>query len=333
MVLNYNTQVNSIIDEPIGDLDTQQKRDSVMISLRALGRARSFDQQAGMVWRLPLQKSVLTDWMNADYTHRVGYNYFANSFDIRDSLGLPFGNIIKNTREQAINGKVDFVALYNRIKALRWANTPRTFGKNIARNPGDEEDIVIPSKSAIKAVTRLLLTLRGIQVNYSINESTTLPGFMPNPGNLGMNSINSAPGFDFISGGQDDGIRFKAAENGWLTRSTVQNTPFTQLRNQKLTYSTQLEPTKDLRIQVDGNYNRGDNYQEFFRPDQVGGAFKSQSPIRSGNYSMSFLSFMTAFSNSEAIFEEFRANRSVLISRLNKFLFSFEKELDEKNAK
>ncbi len=318
VVLNYNTQVNSIIDEPIGDLDTQQKRDSVLISLRALGRARSFDQQGGMVWRLPLQKSVLTDWMNADYTHRIGYNYFANSFDIRDSLGLPFGNIIKNTREQAINGKVDFVALYNRIKALRWANSPRTFGKNIARNPGDEDDIVIPPNNALKSVTRLLLTLRGIQVNYSINESTTLPGFIPNPGILGMNAINSAPGFDFIRGGQSDAIRFKAAENGWLTRSTVQNTPFTQLRSQKLTYTTQLEPTKDLRIQVDGNYNRGDNYQEFYRPEVAGGPFVSQSPIRSGNYSMSFLSFMTAFSNSETVFEEFRSNRAVLLSRLNR---------------
>ena len=318
MIVNYSANVNSIIDEPFGDLDTQAKRDSVMFNIRALGRAKEFDQQAGLVWRLPLQKLPLTDWMNADYTHRIGYNYFANSFNIKDSLDIPFGNIIKNTRERSINGKVDFVSLYNRIRALRWVNSSNPTTKDVARNPGDDEDIIIAPKNALKSVARLLLTLRGIQVNYSMNESTTLPGFNPSPGRLGMNGNWGAPGLDFVSGGQSDQIRFTAAENGWLSKSIVQNVPFTQLRQQKFSYSTQLEPTKDLRIQVEGNYNKGDNYQEFFRPTEIGGPFKSQSPLRSGNYSMSFLSFMTAFKDPAVVFEEFRSNREVLMARLNR---------------
>ncbi|WP_459507380.1 T9SS outer membrane translocon Sov/SprA [Aquirufa ecclesiirivi] len=318
VIFNYNTMVNAIIDEPFGDIDTQAKRDSVMNNIKSFGRAKNFDQQAGIVWRLPLQKLPLTDWMNADYTHRIGYNYYANSFNIRDSLDLPFGNIIKNTRERAISGKVDFVSLYNRIRALRWANTPAATGKNVARNPGDEEEIAIPSKSLLKSFARLFLTLRGIQVNYSVNESTTLPGFLQQPGLFGLNGNTSAPGLDFVTGGQDDAIRFKAAQEGWLTKSTVQNVPFTQLRNTKFSYITQLEPNKDLRIQLEGNYNRGDNYQEFFRPTAVGGKFVSQNPLRSGNYSMSFLSFLTAFKDPQLVFDEFRGNREVLLARLNR---------------
>jgi cell surface protein SprA len=190
---------------------------------------------------------------------------------------------------------VDFVALYNRIKALRWANNGNPIGKNVARNPGDDDDILISPKNALRSLTRLLLTLRGIQVNYSINESTTLPGFLPNPGLLGLNSQSTAPGFDFISGSQNDQIRFTAGQNGWLSKSIVQNIPFTQTKQEKFSYVTQLEPNKDLRIQVEGNYNKGDNYQEFFRPKTINGAFVSESPIRSGNYSMSFLSFLTLF--------------------------------------
>ena len=322
VILNYNTLVNSIVDEPYGDLDTQSKRDSVMFNIKRLGRAKSFDQQAGMIWRLPLQKLPLTDWLNADYVHRIGYNYYANSFDIRDSLNLPFGDIIKNTKERSINGKVDFVALYNRIKALRWVNSSSPLGKNIARNPGDDDDILIPARSALKSLTRLLLTLRGIQVNYSINESTTLPGFIQSPGLFGMNSVHGAPGFDFVTGSQDDQIRFTAAKNGWLSKSTVQNVPFTQIKQEKLNYVTQLEPNKDLRIQIEGNYNKGDNYQEFFRPATTNGPFISQSPLRSGNYSMSFLSFMTAFKDPTVVFEEFRSNRSVLLARLSRAKFA-----------
>lgn len=321
MVLNYNTRVNAIIDEPLGDIIVPGYDDYVITNIKALGRAKEFDQQAGMIWRLPLQKLPLTDWMNADYTHRVGYNYYANSLNISDDDGLAFGDIIKNTRERGISGKVDFVSLYNRIRALRWANTPSTDSKNVARNPGDEDNIYIAPKNALRSVTRLLLTLRGIQVNYSINESTTLPGFLLPPGKFGMNGNFGAPGFDFISGGQSDAIRFKAAENGWLSKSTFQNIPFTQLRNQRFTYTTQLEPTKDFRVTLDGNYTKGDNYQEFYRPAVLGGPFRSESPLRSGNYSMSFLSFVTAFKNAESVFESFRTNRQVILDRLNRANF------------
>ncbi len=315
IVANYSALANSIIDEPFGDVDNQTWKDSVMINLRNLGRAKNFDQQAGFIWRLPLQKSPITDWMNLDYSHKISYNFVANSFNLKDDEGYLFGNIIKNGRDRAITGKVDFVALYNRIKALRWANSPRNIGKNVARSPGDEDEIDIPQKNALKSITRLLLTLRGIQVNYSINESTTLPGFLKSPGILGMDGRWGAPGFDFITGSQDFGILDKAKEGNWLTKSKQQNVPFTQISNQRFSYSTQLEPNRDLRIQVEGNYSKGDNYQEFFRPDSTG-EFKHQSPVRSGNYSMSFLSFITAFKDPTEVFETFRSYRSILLERL-----------------
>lgn len=317
ILLNYNAQANAIIDEPYGDMNTQAAKDSVWKNIRNFGRPKMFDQTAGFVYRLPLNKLSLTDWMSADYSHKVGYNYLANSFNLKDDNGDLFGDIIKNSRDRSINGKVDFVALYNRIRALRWANSPKAEGKDVATNPGDEEEVGIPQKTAIKSITRLLMTLRGIQVNYTISESTTLPGFNQAPGILGQNAKSLAPGYDFIFGGQSDGIRFKAAENGWLSPSIQQNIPFTQIRQKKLAYSTQLEPSNNLRIQIDGNYNRGDNYQEFFRPNQVGGPFLSQSPIRSGNYSMTFLSFLTAFDPADGVFERFRSNRKVLLDRLN----------------
>ncbi|MEY2793078.1 MAG: hypothetical protein RJA76_1070 [Bacteroidota bacterium] len=315
IVANYSAMANSIIDEPFGDVDNQAWRDSVMTNLRNLGRAKNFDQQAGFIWRLPLQKSPITDWMNLDYSHKISYNFVANSFDLRDDEGFLFGNIIKNGRDRGITGKVDFVALYNRIKALRWANSPKISGKNVARSPGDEDDIEIPRNNAVKSLTRLLLTLRGIQVNYSINESTTLPGFLKSPGILGMEGRWGAPGIDFITGSQDFGILDKAKEGNWLTKSKQQNVPFTQISNQRFSYTTQLEPNRDLRIQVEGNYNKGDNYQEFFRPDSTG-IFQHQSPVRSGNYSMSFLSFMTAFKDPTEVFETFRSYRSILMERL-----------------
>ena len=329
VVVGYVANVNAIIDEPFGGLETQVDRDSVAKNLRRFGRTKGFDQQVNAVWRLPLNKSPLTDWMSADYSHRFGYTYFANSFEIRDgdvsnkddSRGYLFGNVIKNTRSRSINGKIDFVSLYNRFRALRLANQPRIERKNMARNPGDDEDIIKAQPTILRSVTRLLMAIRGIQVNYSIDESTSLAGFLPTPGILGMNSMSSAPGLGFITGSQDPNIRYRASENGWLTKSNVLNTPFLQVRSQNLTYRTAIEPFRDFKIQLEGRWSRTDNYQEIYR-DSLGTGFKNVSPIRSGNYSMSFLSFLTAFdSNSpddnSVIFNRFRSYRNIMLERLN----------------
>ncbi len=322
VVVGYNATANAIIDEPYGGLESQSERDSVMRNLRRFGRTKGFDQQVNIVWRLPLNKSPLTDWMSADYSHRFGYNYVANSLEIKDDDGYLFGNIIKNTRNRSINGKIDLVALYNRVRALKLANQPRVSRKNVARNPGDDEDIIKPQPNLLRSVTRLLMAIRGIQVNYNIDEATTLAGFLPTPGILGLNSVNSSPGIGFITGSQDADIRFRAAENGWLTKSSITNVPFVQTRTQNLTYRTAVEPFKDFKIQLEGKWSRGDNYQEIFRASGENRKFESQSPVRSGNYSMSFLSFLTAFDsnspddNSE-IFNRFRSYREIILKRLN----------------
>jgi cell surface protein SprA len=322
VVVGYNATANAIIDEPFGGLESQIDKDSVARNLRRFGRTKGYDQQVNTVWRLPLNKSPLTDWMTADYSHKFGYTYFANSYEIKDDDGYLFGNIIKNTRNRSINGKIDFVALYNRIRALRLANQPRVERKNVARNPGDDEDIIKPQPNFVRSVTRLLMAIRGIQVNYSIDESTTLPGFLPSPGLLGMNSVNSSPGIGFITGSQDPNIRFRASESGWLTKSSIVNTPFLQMKTQSLTYRTAIEPFRDFKIQLEGKWNRTDNYQELYRQDSLHTGFKSFSPVRSGNYSMSFLSFLTAFdSNSpddnSQLFNRFKDYRNIILERLN----------------
>lgn len=316
VMLTYSATASAIIDEPAGDLDTKAKKDSVWRSLKNLGRTKDFDQQFTAVWRLPLNKSPLTDWMSADYTHHFGYTYAANSYDIRDSLNVPFGNVIKNIRDRGIKGKIDFVALYNRVRALRIANSPRIERKNIARNPGDDEDIFKKEPEFLRGITRLLMAIRGIQVNYNISESTTLPGFMPSPGLLGLSSVGGAPGFGFITGSQDENIRYEAARNGWLSKSTLQNLPFVQTKTQNLSYRTDVEPFKDFKLQIEGKFSKTDNFQDFFRPTVTNGAFKDVSPVRSGNYSMTFLSFLTAFKDADGVFNTFRSNRQIIQRRL-----------------
>ena len=322
LVLTYHAQANAIIDEPAGDINTQAKRDSIINSIKHLGRMKNFVQDIRATYRLPLDKIPLLDWIAADAIYGVGYQFQANSFGIADTLGVPFGNIIRNNRERGITGRVDLIRLYNKIRYLRFANTPSPIRKNFARNPGDIEDIERSESKVLKNFTRALLTVRGINFSYTVQESTILPGFLPTPKLFGVSAEN-APGLGFVLGSQDHSLAYKAANKGWLSPSTVLNTAFQQNITKKFTASTTLEPFKDFRMQINWRLDRTDAYQEYYRPGSQGGPFETFSPVRNGQFSMSFWSFRTAFiglrgDNTSPIFDKFESYRQYFIDKLTK---------------
>lgn len=321
LILSYNSFANAIIDEPYGDINTETKQDSLWKNIKSLGRMKVFDQKIRMTYRLPLDKIPFTDWMTADYSHTIGYNYQANAFGITDNEGLPFGDIIRNSRDRGISGRVDFVALYNKLKYLRFANSPNAPRKNFTRSPGDIEDIERSQSQVLKSAARILMTVRGINVTYNVLETTALPGFLRAPKYFGLDNMG-APGLPFVLGQQDRNFQIKAAENGWVTTSRESNQPFEQTIQKRFTMNTSLEPFRNFRMQINAEYTRQDAYQEFFKPMEAGGDFISQNPLRNGQFSMSFLSFRTAFAkmprdNSSETFDKFRDYREIMKNRLN----------------
>ncbi|RIV22632.1 cell surface protein SprA [Fibrisoma montanum] len=320
LVVTYRGVANSIIDEPAGDINSEAKRDSILQSIRRFGRVKNFVQDIRATYRLPLDKIPLLDWMAADAIYGIGYQFQANSFGIADSTGVPFGNIVRNNRERGITGRVDLIRLYNKIAALRWANTPSPVRKNFARNPGDIEEIQRSESKLLKSFTRTLLTVRGINFSYTVQESTILPGFLPTPSFFGL-SRDNAPGLGFVLGSQNRTIHYRAAERGWLSPSIVQNTAFQQTVSKNFNARTTLEPFRDFRMQVEWRLTRTDAYQEYYRPRVEGGPFETQTPVRNGQFNMSFWSFRTAFiglrrDNSSPIFDRFEEYREYFIDRL-----------------
>ena len=294
ILLNYSASINALIDEPQGDLNTKRKTDSLLTNLKRFGRAKNFSQEMRFTYRLPLDKFFLLDWMTADAKYNNQFNYQAVSFNILDEFNIPFGNTIRNGRDKGVRGKVDFVKLYNKAKYLRFANSTNPVKKRFTRNPGDDENIEVSTSNLAKTFTRLLMSVRGIDYDYSITETSILPGFMPTPRFFGLSDNDSAPGLGFVMGKQDPFFQEKAGYKGWLSRTTEQTQPFTQTRQKKFSYRTTIEPSKDLRIQINGNMSRGDTYQEYYTTDP-NGSYSSKSPVRNGNYGMSFWGFRTAF--------------------------------------
>ncbi|AWV98675.1 T9SS outer membrane translocon Sov/SprA [Arcticibacterium luteifluviistationis] len=295
--MTYNAQMNSIIDEEYGDA-----QESIWQGIFSSGRAKNYSQGLQLTYKLPLDKFFLLDWINANSRFNTDYQYRANSFDyannesLADINGDSYGNFIENGRELAIQGRIDLVKLYNKLKYLKFANSPNQPRERFTRAPGDDEEIVLPTSDILKTFTRLLMTVRGINFNYSIVETTILPGFLPSVNLMGLSNMNSAPGLPFaLLGSQNRTIHNTAGTAGWLSKSAVRNDPFTQTRQKKFDFSTNLEPFKGFRMQIRGNYSKGDSYQEIYRPKEAGEDFEALNPFRNGTFSMSFWSFKTGF--------------------------------------
>ena len=326
--LDYSARVNAIVDEPSeitenGDLLTkEQRRDSIYRSLRHLGRTKNFNQNITATYRLPLDKFPLTDWTSADVRYSAGYVWTAGSIQQADTLG----NNIQNSRERGVNGKVDLVKLYNKIKFLKDINTPARRSTSRGRQPTVNDTTKAGTPGAVKGFLRMLMSLRSVNLNYSIREGTTLPGFRPRAFLFGLDSAFDAPGVGFIFGSQDPDIRREAARKGWLARSSTLTSPFIQNKTTDLSLRAQVEPLRDLKVQLDAKKTVSGNFQEIFRFDanadpNIDNGFTSLTPSRTGSYSVSFFSLRTAFqkndtTNSTAAFRNFEAYREIIRDRL-----------------
>ncbi|NJN26053.1 MAG: cell surface protein SprA [Cyclobacteriaceae bacterium] len=329
--VDYMARVNAIIDEPFGDLDTEEKRNEVWTNLINLGRMKNFDQNINLNYRLPFDKIPIVDWIDAEIRYSAGYSWNAGAWSSIDSLNMQktLGNITQNNREQGVVGKVDFVKLYNKVKFLREINTPPRRSAQSRTRPGApaaQDTVKVNDLKALKGISRFLMMLRSVNVTYSVREGTLLPGYAFNPFLLGMDENWDSPGWEFILGSQSNSIRNRAAQNNWLIADTLFSTPFTQQRSYELNLKALVEPFKNFRIQFDAMKRGLGNYDEIFRvnydPATNSGTYEGLNASRSGSYSISINTMKTSFAkdddeNINANFVAFQNNLDIIKNRLD----------------
>ena len=337
LTLDYNAVVNAIIDEPDVDIiggyshtlqrniTAQEYRDSVITNLKHLGRKKNFQQNITANYTVPFDKLPLTNWLGTEYRYNIGYSWRAGPVERVDSLKL--GNIIQNTQEQGLNGRIDLVKLYNKIGFLKDINTPKRPPTPVEKSRTKPDTVKQPPNNYLaKGLLRLLMSMRSLTGTYNINSGTILPGFLPSPNMMGMDNSWNAPGWGFILGSQNENINKKAAENKWLSRSAKLTTPYSQTQTKDLGIRTALELTQDFKIQLDVKKTTSSSFQEIYRfdptntaitPDAFG--YSELSPTRTGAYRISTISIGTAFMNNSSlssdVFKQFENNIGVIKTR------------------
>ena len=323
--VNYNANAQAIIDEPLGSISTQRKKDSVWSNVKKFGRPQQFSQSLNINYAFPINKLPMLDFINITGDYKGGYGWLAAP-PIADSLG----NSISNSAAYTLNNQFNFVTLYNKSTFLRTINSGRSNASRMQKNrekkekakakekkengeldiaPKEEEedeeeedefDLVNEQMLRVSEIgLRALMSLRNFNLTYGTTEGTQLPGFLPKPQYIGNDFDLDAPGLGFVFGSQED-IRAKAVQNGWMSLQENQLNFYQKTYTENLNGSATIEPFKAFRIIVDFNRRYSENIKENFRnnpdpatPDVV--RFESLGTLETGNMSMSFNTIKTAF--------------------------------------
>lgn len=335
--MEYSSTMNALIEEPRGRIDTRTKKDSVWTSIQELGKAQQFTQKFQFNYNIPINKIPLFNWVRTNASYTAQYNFQAST-NATQSLG----NTIENSRRINLTGNFSFNTLFNKIPIVKQAyeqrdkkNQQRSLSlpkkmqrkrdKNVAKDNNAEQDST-NNKSFFKdagfMLIRLVTSVKTASINYSLNEGTYIPGFMPRAKYFGMSSSDKwAPGWGFILGSQKD-IMPDIIANNWMSKDTMFNSAVIQKHTENLTAQVKIEPFKEFNIDLSFKRTESWQHSEYYKYDnELGYIAGPLTPSQTGNYSISIIAIRTLFKGSgkdniSSTFQQFLSNRQTIAQRL-----------------
>ncbi|PST84647.1 cell surface protein SprA [Pedobacter yulinensis] len=299
LTLDFNATNYSIIDEPEGRINGL-KRDTVWQNLLRLGRTTNYNHTLNVTYEVPIAKIPGLDWIELAARYGTNFNWQTEPLSTLRDPRIDLGNTVQNSRTIQLNPTLGFSKLYNKFPALRKAAAP-------------------DAKPMARFLAGLATSLKSVNIAYTEVRGTFLPGYLPESRYFGIDDMG-APGLGFVFGSQRD-IRSMAMSSGWLTRDTLQSQLYVNTLKENFSLTGQVEPLRDLRIQITATRNQTRNFSSNFRFDPSAASFRDLGAQTTGDYSVSFIALGTAFSEKpgglvSGLFNRFMANRAVISGRL-----------------
>jgi cell surface protein SprA len=324
--LDYTATNEARILEPFGEINTGEKKDTLRDNFLKGGKTTQFTQQVGVNYNIPINKIPLLDFTSASV--RVGgmYGWERAPFNA-DTLG----NTIRNSQNVNWNGQLNMVTLYNKIPYFKKINQKGNKGKD-AKNGKTTSAIRSAAKTAqeiadstkkakedrfeiLEYVARLIMCVKTVTVTYATTDGMILPGYGRFTNVIGMDNKFEGPTLGFVVGDQHD-ISQDAIDKGWLVKTRSINTPFSRTSSRNLNIRANVEPLPDLKIELTATRTQAKNNSSFIEWD--GTEFhRGLTPMETGNFSMSYLTYKTAFvKDGETTFQKFLDIRPGISARL-----------------
>ena len=320
--INYTASSNNIVKNYLNQDNEPIDSFTIWDSYWNIGTPNQHMQQLVVNYEIPINKIPLFSFVKANYSYTGDYSWqrASNALSQIEIGGIDYnlGNTIQNARSNNLNATFNMDLLYKYLGLTK--NNAKVTMKPRAAAPKPGEKVVnnaakptAQNSEFVDGLMEVLTSVKNVQLNYTENSGTVLPGYTPSVGFFG----SSRPTLGFIFGSQDD-VRYEAAKNGWLTNYEDFNQNYSQVSNKIFKATANVDLFPDLKIDLNADRSYSENYSEQY--DVTNGDYNSRSPYTYGLFSISTVLIKSSFSTSNevssAAFDDFRSNRLIIANRL-----------------
>lgn len=301
--LEVNSAMRTLNDHL--DVNSMNTRSIFDNTFRA-GRPVLYNHRIQANYRLPFEHLPYLDFINAEVGYGMTYNWNARSTAMLTSPEGSLGSVGQNTNSIVATGTVDFPKLFGKMKYFQNINTKMQKRKreidslNTVYTAAWEKkrfrykDYKFKNKLSIgQSIAYALTSIKQLDLNYTENNGTVLPGLLSAPNWYGYGQTLGGPTAGFLLGSQSD-IRRIALENGWVSTSSLMTDPYVQLENRNFTANLQVMPMNDLRIDFNALHNYTRNYSQ--------AGFNDLQNLSRPNHDFAFGTDMVSYSNTTWLF-------------------------------
>ncbi|MFL9843110.1 T9SS outer membrane translocon Sov/SprA [Flavobacterium rhizosphaerae] len=330
---NYTVATSNIVRNYLSEDGVPNNDADVWDGFWEIGEPNTHTQQYVVNYDLPLNKFPALSFIKSTYSYTGTYNWQRSTDALsRSPEGIDLGNVVQNANSHKLNSTLNMDLFYKFIglgpkktKASAPKAAPKP-GEKITAAPKPDTG----GNAFLTGLKGVLTSVKTIQANYTEQNGTVLPGYLPSIGFLG----SMKPTLGFVLGSQDMDVRDIAAQDGYLTRYDQFNQNFTQVNTKTLNLTAGVDLFPDLRIDLTADRTESNNYSEQFDvnyyendngidpPTGFGDQlhYHSRSPYNYGNFQISTILIKTAFMKSDVngseAFDQFRENRMIIAERV-----------------
>ncbi|AZA82037.1 cell surface protein SprA [Chryseobacterium lactis] len=300
------------------------------------GRPVLYNHRVQLNYKLPFQYLPYLDFIDAELGYGFTYNWNARSTSM-------LGFVDPDTNRPASLGSVGQNT--NVIQATASADLPKFFGqfsyfKNISaklqkrKQEMDSLNNVYTKQweknryrykkykfknklTPLQSAAFFLTSFKQLNVSYTENNGTVLPGLLSAPNFYGYGQTLGGPTIGFLLGSQAD-IRRTVMENGWVSDSKYMTDPYVRMSTKELRADLQVMPMNDFRIDLNVLHTFNSNFTQSGFNYINGGVANPDFTFANEmvTYSNSTMLLGTSFKDGQAVYQTLRENARAFSQQL-----------------
>ena len=336
--LEINSAMRTLNDNlSVNDMSTK----SIFENPLRAGRPVLYNHRVQLNYKFPFEYLPYLDFINAEVGYGFTYNWNARStvltsfINPETKVAESLGSIGQNTNNIVATSAVDVPKFFSKFLYFQKINTTMQKRKQEIDSLNNAYNLVWQKKNSKKtfksykfknklkpmqAIAYALTSIKQIDLSFTENNGTVLPGLLSAPNWYGYGQTLGGPTYGFLLGSQAD-IRRTVVENGWISNSNYMNDPYSQLKSQNFLANVQIVPVNDFRVDVNflknynsnfiqGGYNVDANPDDVLKPESFGFQQSFGSDLIS--YSRTTWTFGTSFKDGKTIYDNFIANTKTI---------------------